>query len=211
MKIYEVLFGWLRKIENVLQRKVGILSVSGIVFFSIIFIILAFIELSNLMGFPILTKITYVLFKILLLYIVMLIPLAENKVSKSLRTISHKSYLYFIGFTGVILWYLTSEIIKLFPSLDYEKVFINNQINIVFTIYGLLTIIWFAYQLVNTKLLSKLRKQIQFYIFIITIIQLFVVNKYSSFEYCISVLIITYTYIQYLFELKVLKLEESET
>ena len=94
----------------------------------------------------------------------------------------------------------------MFPAINYQKVFIQNQINIIFTIYGILTILWFAYQLIYTNELSKLRKQLQLYIFIVTILQLFVVNKYSTFEYSISVLIITYTYIQYLFEIKSEKL-----
>ena len=97
----------------------------------------------------------------------------------------------------------------LIPSIDYNKVFVDNNVNIMFTIYGILTIIWFAYQLVFTKELCILRKHIQLYTFIVTVLQLFVFNKYSNFQYCISVLIITYTYIQYLFEVRTIELEKK--
>lgn len=206
MKLYELLFSSIKRLAKILKLKIGPLSVSGVIFFLILLINAGLYEISNYAGLQQMEKASYLFLHILFMYMILLIPIGNNKLSKALRTTSHKSYFYFIFFGSILVLNIISEIIKIFPAINYQKVFIQNQINIIFTIYGILTILWFAYQLIYTNELSKLRKQLQLYIFIVTILQLFVVNKYSTFEYSISVLIITYTYIQYLFEIKSEKL-----
>ena len=209
MKLYKIFFIRIKKIIHFLKQRVGPLTVAGIIFVSLFISALLTSLIDDMLNTQFFDKIGRIFISLAMIFIVLLIPTANSKYTKALTTISHKSYLFFIFFVGLFIWFAVSQVIMLIPSIDYNKVFVDNNVNIMFTIYGILTIIWFAYQSVFTKELCILRKHIQLYTFIVTVLQLFVFNKYSNFQYCISVLIITYTYIQYLFEVRTIELEKE--
>lgn len=200
MDFYVHLFNMLKKSSAFLQRKHKYLTNAGIIFFILIalFCILPCIPaITNLIAVN--KLISFLLF--LLILILILIPIANSKYKKSLITISHKSYFFFSVFLSVLIWgAMNSAVMIFFPN--HQEWFIKYTVNIVFTIYAVMTVLWFAYNLIYSNRLSKLRKNLQLYICIVTFIQIFMLKKINSFEYGISVLIITYTYIQYLFENK---------
>jgi hypothetical protein len=198
MSFFIIFFTFLKKFYKVLNIKYHFFTVAGWLFIFLFVSSIGSYTLFMNTDIKIFEYIGLTIFKIILFYILFLIPLSNNKFKKTLRIVSHKSYLYFLFFSGIILFGMCYNIIMY--NNDLIEIFITNLINIMMTLYGLLTIIWFAYHIKYSNDLQRLRKQLQIYIFFITFLQLFFINKYSRFEYCISILILTYTYIQYLFE-----------
>ncbi|UTC83991.1 hypothetical protein [Treponema denticola] len=209
LSYFKILFDFFNKYVLFLKKQVTpFLTVAGVMFLSLICVAVVLFKLSEKINF--LKLLSFYAFSLSFIFLVILIPIANIKIGKSLTIISHKSYFYFIFFIGLFVWLILSETIKFFPSIDYTKIFIDNTVNIIITIYAFLTIAWFSYHLVYTNELSKLRKNLQIYIVLITFFQLFVLKKYMNFDYCISILVITYTFIQYLFESKNLEMENNK-
>jgi hypothetical protein len=196
MFLFVYLFSLIKKILDILTTKKSIFMIAGWIFVSLFLISTGFYCIFEYTNNNYLKIISTIIFKILIFYILCLLPFSNNKLRKNLKIVSHKSYISFVVYNGIILygciyWILLSINI----SLEF---FINNSMNIIITLYGIITIIWFAYQIIHSNNMQILKKQLRFYIFIITFLRLFVINKYSYFEYC--VLILTYVFIQYLFE-----------
>lgn len=158
MNFYVHLFNMLKKSSAFLQRKHKYLTNAGIIFFILIalFCILPCIPaITNLIAVN--KLISFLLF--LLILILILIPIANSKYKKSLITISHKSYFFFSVFLSVLIWgAMNSAVMIFFPN--HQEWFIKYTVNIVFTIYAVMTVLWFAYNLIYSNRLSKLRKKL---------------------------------------------------
>jgi hypothetical protein len=198
MELFIGFFKMFTKIFGFLKIKRLYFTVAGWIFITLILIGGVSIYIFEHFDILVFKTILLIDLKISILYIICLIPIFNDKFKQNLKIISHKSYLYFIIYGGLILWGIVHIATKNIPY--FEEIVMNNSINVMMTLYGFLTIIWFAYHIIYSDAIQLLKKQLQVYIFIITFLQLFFINKFSKFEYCISILILTYTFIQYLFE-----------
>ena len=197
--LFVPIFNFLRKISNFLKRKYFIFSGAGIIFIIFIVVISLFAALSQYTNIELFKIIGMIIFSILVLYIICLIPFSDNKFKQMLKIVSYKSYFSFIFFFGIILWGILFFLVH-FYFKNLIELFTYNSLNIMITLYAILTVIWFAYHIINSNQINFLKKQLSLYLFFITSVQLFFINKFSNFEYCISILILTFVFIQYLFD-----------
>ena len=115
------------------------------------------------------------------------------------NNISIKSYLLFI-FKGAIILFGYFHFSRFFGFSFFQWLFPKYIFEFIFLSYAFLSIIWFAYQKYNKNEERKLKKHLQKCTVMMTLIQT-VVSKFSdNGDYCLSILLAAYVYIDYLIE-----------
>ena len=94
MKLYKIFFIRVKKIIHFLKQKVGPLTVAGIIFISLFIGALLSSLIDDMLNTQFFDKIGRIFISLAIIFVTLLIPTANNKYTKALTTISHKSYLF---------------------------------------------------------------------------------------------------------------------
>lgn len=196
MKIWIKLFNFLNKLKKILLLKKGPLTISGYVFFCLTFLIYFLSLFPNNNVFFLIKNIFSLLF---FFFYLSLIFYCDKHLNLIKNNISIKSYLLFI-FKGAIILFGYFHFSRFFGFSFFQWLFPKYIFEFIFLSYAFLSIIWFAYQKYNKNEERKLKKHLQKCTVMMTLIQT-VVSKFSdNGDYCLSILLAAYVYIDYLIE-----------
>lgn len=191
MNFWRKIFIFMEKLKKILLLKKGLLTVAGYIFCSLLIIIIILSKTENI------SKNIFAL--LFIFFYLLLIFYCDNHLSLKNSNISIKSYLLFI-FKGAIILFGYFNFPKLFGYSFFQWLFPKYILEFTFLSYAVLSIIWFAYQKYRFNEESKLKRLLKKCTIIVTIIQVILSKISDTGVFCLSILLASYIYIEYLIE-----------